>query len=31
MGRAFNTHGIEEECRQGFGGKAGRKENCRKT
>jgi hypothetical protein len=31
MGRACSTKGGEEECVQGFGGKAGRKETTGKT
>jgi hypothetical protein len=31
MGRAFNTHGREEACLEGYGGKARRKENTRRT
>jgi hypothetical protein len=31
MGRAFSTHGREEECIQDFGGKARREQNTRKT
>jgi hypothetical protein len=31
MGKEISTHGREEEYIQGFGGKARRKENTRKT
>jgi hypothetical protein len=31
MGRAYSMHEGEEECIEGFGGKAGRKETTRKT
>jgi hypothetical protein len=31
MSSAFNTHGREVECIHGFGGKARKKENTRKT
>jgi hypothetical protein len=31
MGREYGTHGKEEECIHGFGGKSNRKETTRKT
>jgi hypothetical protein len=31
MGRACDTHGVEDDCMWGIGGKARRKETTRKT